>query len=174
MESWKRAAFQFLITSQVQELRLIYKTSFNGSPLIVFAQLFQVTIQIASPLNSLKLHIQKRLMKQSKFFYIKTLCQKDGGSYKEGFKLNESRHLILYPVNKLQSSVVDVGGEGGFATQFLQYLRNYIYSVLSRKDLLIILLEILVFKVKAQSWKGVRHPRPPNPKVGFPSLCLMS
>ena len=127
MERWKRASFQFLITSQVWELRLIYKTSFNSSTLIVFAQLFQVTIQIASPLNSLKLHIQKRLMKQSKFFYIKTLCQKDGGSYKEGFKLNQSRHLILYPVNKLQSSVVDARGEGGFATQFLQYLRNYIY-----------------------------------------------
>ena len=30
------------------------------------------------------------------------------------------------------------------------------------------------FGVKVQSWEGVRHPKPPNPKVGFPSLCLMS
>ena len=30
------------------------------------------------------------------------------------------------------------------------------------------------FRVKIWSWEGIRCPKPPNPKVGFPSLCLMS
>ena len=30
------------------------------------------------------------------------------------------------------------------------------------------------FRVKVRSWECVRHPKPPNPKVGFLSLCLLS
>ena len=30
------------------------------------------------------------------------------------------------------------------------------------------------FGVKVRSWESVRHPKPSNPKVGFPSLCLLS
>ena len=57
----------------------------------------------------------------------------------------------------------------GVATQFLQWSRNDTYSILLRKDHCSY-YQRYEFEVKVRSWEGVRHPRLPNPKVGFPLI----
>ena len=46
-----------------------------------------------------------------------------------------------------------------------------IYIASSRGRTFCSYYQIYGFEVKVRSWEGVRHPKPPKPKVGFSSLC---
>ena len=83
-------------------------------------------------------------------------------------EISDSPKNTQYPVIDLL-----VWTQREVATLFLQWSRNHEYSILSGKDLSSY-YQRYGFGVKVQSWKGARHPKPPNSKVGFLSSGLMS